>query len=149
KSSVSRAGASPLISSAAPLFHFDERDAWTLAHPPASGLAVWETWGALLHGSRLVLAAPMNGSPAPLVDLLRRERVTVLTLDPSELPALADFSGTAAGIKSLRWLVCSGGEPAPEVLELWLERYGDRRPRVALVTGLGDEGPSVQAVRWP
>ena len=36
-------------------FGFDETDVWTLFHSYAFDFSVWEIWGALLHGGRLVV----------------------------------------------------------------------------------------------
>uniref|UniRef100_UPI00056C35C5 AMP-binding protein n=1 Tax=Streptomyces sp. NRRL B-1347 TaxID=1476877 RepID=UPI00056C35C5 len=36
-------------------FRFGERDVWTLFHSFAFDFSVWEIWGALLHGGRLVV----------------------------------------------------------------------------------------------
>ena len=36
-------------------FGFDERDVWTLFHSYAFDFSVWELWGALLYGGRLVV----------------------------------------------------------------------------------------------
>jgi amino acid adenylation domain-containing protein len=36
-------------------FHFGPRDVWTLFHSYAFDFSVWELWGALLHGGRIVV----------------------------------------------------------------------------------------------
>ena len=57
---------------------------WTLFHSFAFDFSVWEIWGALLHGGRLVVV-PHAVSRAP-TDSWRcwsRERVTVLNQTPS------------------------------------------------------------------
>ena len=36
-------------------FNFDHRDVWTLFHSYAFDFSVWEMWGALLYGGRLVI----------------------------------------------------------------------------------------------
>ena len=36
-------------------FHFGEEDVWTLFHSYAFDFSVWEMWGALLYGGRLVV----------------------------------------------------------------------------------------------
>ena len=44
-----------LFSATEPWFHFDVNDVWTLFHSFAFDFSVWEIWGALLHGGRLVI----------------------------------------------------------------------------------------------
>ena len=44
-----------LFESTRPWFRFDENDTWSLFHSISFDFSVWEIWGALLHGGRLVL----------------------------------------------------------------------------------------------
>src|SRR6185369_693323 len=66
------------------LFRFDARDVWTLFHSFAFDFAVWEIWGALLHGGRLVIVPySVSRSPGEFLRLLAREGVTILNQTPS------------------------------------------------------------------
>ena len=68
-----------LFSATQPWFHFDERDVWTLFHSFAFDFSVWERWGALLHGGRLVVVDRATArSPDAFYELLCRESVSVL-----------------------------------------------------------------------
>ena len=65
-------------------FGFDERDVWTLFHSCAFDFSVWEIWGALAHGGRLVIVAyETSRSPELFLRLLQDEGVTVLNQTPS------------------------------------------------------------------
>ncbi|HKT05813.1 MAG TPA: amino acid adenylation domain-containing protein [Rugosimonospora sp.] len=65
-------------------FAFRADDVWTLFHAYTFDFSVWEMWGALLHGGRLVVVAQhVTRSPADLLDLLVREQVTVLCQTPT------------------------------------------------------------------
>src|SRR5207253_680093 len=60
-------------------FNFDENDVWTLFHSYAFDFSVWEIWGALLYGGRLVVVPYLvSRSPEAFYKLLCREQVTVL-----------------------------------------------------------------------
>src|SRR5258708_12163254 len=64
-------------------FHFSAKDVWTFFHSYAFDFSVWEIWGALLHGGRLVIALKMvTRSPAEFLELLVEQRVTLLNQTP-------------------------------------------------------------------
>lgn len=65
-------------------FRFGAEDVWTLFHSYAFDFSVWEIWGALLHGGRLVVVPhAVSRSPDEFLRLLAQEGVTVLNQTPS------------------------------------------------------------------
>ncbi|MDC8976007.1 AMP-binding protein, partial [Mycobacterium marinum] len=56
---------------------------WTQCHSYAFDYSVWEMWGALLHGGRLVVVPELvTRSAAELLALLVTEGVSVLSQTP-------------------------------------------------------------------
>jgi amino acid adenylation domain-containing protein len=90
-------------------FDFGTEDVWPLFHSHAIDVSVWEIWGALLNGGRLVIVprAAMH-SPADLWRLFERERVTVLNQTPSafyELVRAAEEDRALVEKSCLRYVV--------------------------------------------
>jgi aryl carrier-like protein len=106
-------------------------------------IAVWEIFGPLIAGARLVLAqAGGYEDPGYLVDLLVRERITIAHFVPTWLSVLLETPGLE-GCESLRWLLY-GGEASGASLpgQLW------RRLRVGLQQFYGPTEASINVTCW-
>jgi amino acid adenylation domain-containing protein len=120
-------------------FKFDERDVWTLFHSYAFDFSVWEMWGALLHGGRLVVVAYWVGrSPEAFYNLLLDEEVTVLNQTPSAFRQLAAVEDSPVGVRelSLRWVIFGGEALDFQSLEPWFNHHGDERPQLVNMYGI-------------
>jgi amino acid adenylation domain-containing protein len=120
-------------------FSFDENDVWTLFHSYAFDFSVWEIWGALLYGGRLVVVPYWTSrSVDSFFDLLVAEGATVLNQTPSafrQLIKLIEDSGREPDLQ-LR-LVIFGGEALDlPALKPWFDRYGDERARLVNMYGI-------------
>ncbi|HEY6802402.1 MAG TPA: amino acid adenylation domain-containing protein [Pyrinomonadaceae bacterium] len=91
-------------------FGFNENDVWTLFHSYAFDFSVWELWGALLYGGRLVVVPYfVSRSPEAFYELLQTQAVTVLNQTPSAFLQLQQVEERAATGTNLR-LIIFGGE---------------------------------------
>ncbi|CAC5343231.1 MULTISPECIES: non-ribosomal peptide synthetase [Planktothrix] len=140
-----------LFAATDPWYHFNSQDVWTLFHSYAFDFSVWEIWGALLYGGRLVIVPYLiSRSPELFWELLCQEKVTILNQTPTAFRSLIQVEkappnppctgglggrGTEDDLK-LR-LVIFGGE-ALEIngLQPWFERYGDQHPQLVNMYGI-------------
>jgi amino acid adenylation domain-containing protein/non-ribosomal peptide synthase protein (TIGR01720 family) len=127
-----------LMDATDPWFRFGPADAWTLFHSYAFDFSVWELWGALLYGGRLVLVPYwVSRSPEAFAELLYREQVTVLNQTPSAFRQLMQviLEGESRGL-ALRYVIFGGEALDLQALRPWFERFGDRPPRLINMYGI-------------
>jgi len=120
-------------------FGFGADDVWTLFHSFAFDFSVWEIFGALLYGGRLVIVPQtVSRSPEAFYQLLCKERVTVLNQTPSAFRSLMQVAcaPTAAAEHSLRHVVFGGEALEVKALRPWFERFGDQAPRLINMYGI-------------
>jgi amino acid adenylation domain-containing protein len=120
-------------------FRFGPDDVWTLFHSFAFDFSVWELWGALLYGGRLVIVPyTTSRSPQDFYRLLRDHRVTVLNQTPSAFRQLirAEETVGTAGDLALRLVIFGGESLDVQALRPWFERHGDESPRLVNMYGI-------------
>ncbi|PJN21420.1 non-ribosomal peptide synthetase [Kitasatospora sp. CB02891] len=122
------------------VFSFSADDVWTLFHSYSFDFSVWELWGALLHGGRLVVVDhETSRAPGRFLELLARERVTVLNQTPSAFYQLmqADAEAPETGRRLALRTVVFGGEALEHArLAAWYERHPQDAPRLVNMYGI-------------
>jgi amino acid adenylation domain-containing protein len=119
-------------------FGFNERDVWTLFHSYAFDFSVWELWGALRYGGRVVIVPHLTArSPREFYRLLCREGVTVLNQTPSAFRQLMDAERQCQDREHALRVVVFGGEALePRTLKPWVERHGVEQPQLVNMYGI-------------
>ncbi|MFW6012301.1 MAG: amino acid adenylation domain-containing protein [bacterium] len=149
---VTHGNATRLLDATEQRFGFGPADAWTLFHSPAFDFSVWEIWGALATGGRLVVVPHwVSRDPRAFRRLLAAERITVLNQTPSAFRQLlwAELEGdlaedssllaptrSGAGDLALHRVILGGEALDPATPAPWIERYGDRRPTLINMYGI-------------
>jgi amino acid adenylation domain-containing protein len=127
-----------LLSQTEPWFHFDASDVWTMFHSIAFDFSVWEIWGCLLTGGRLVIVPfVVSRSPMDFYDLLSSEKVTVLNQTPSAFSMLVQVEENTAPLPLyLRYVIFGGEALQYRKLAPWFQRHGDTNPQLINMYGI-------------
>ncbi|MEU2574906.1 amino acid adenylation domain-containing protein [Streptomyces anulatus] len=143
---VPHASVTALVDAVRDDFALSPDDAWTCFHSAAFDFSVWEIWGALLTGGRLVVVDHWTSrQPEDFYALLVRERVSVLSQTPSAFTQLAAADRTGGGLPALR-LVVLGGEPLDaRPLLGWFDRHPEDRCRLVNMYGITETTVHVTA----
>lgn len=122
-------------------FSFDQYDVWTLFHSYSFDFSVWEIFGALLHGGKLVVVPyEISRSPEDFRKLLKERKVTVLNQTPSAFNQLSLVEMTNFDeddrLKNLRYVIFGGEALNFATLSGWVSKYGDSKPDLVNMYGI-------------
>ncbi|WP_035559561.1 non-ribosomal peptide synthetase [Burkholderia sp. 9120] len=135
---ITHANVARLFAATDAWYGFGPTDVWPLFHAYAFDVSVWELFGCLTHGGRLVIVPYWTArDPSACHRLLRDECVTVLNQTPSAfMPLMHVDLESDTPLHTLHTVIFAGEKLEPASLHAWLERGGARAPRVVNMYGI-------------
>ncbi|MGW5525070.1 non-ribosomal peptide synthase/polyketide synthase, partial [Gordonia sp. NPDC003950] len=126
-----------LLDTAAGDFEFRHDDVWTMFHSYAFDFSVWELFGPLVTGARVVVVdRDLARDPQGFAGLLAAEEVTVLSQTPSAFYQFAEAVRRRAIRLSLRYIVFGGEELSFEQVRRWFDDHPDDSARLINMYGI-------------
>ncbi|WP_443667744.1 amino acid adenylation domain-containing protein, partial [Gordonia paraffinivorans] len=126
-----------LMDAAGGEFEFSAADVWTMFHSYAFDFSVWEMWGPLLSGARLVVVdRELARDPRAFVDVLVDEGVTVLSQTPSAFYQLIDARRGDERPLALRYVVFGGEALSFDQVRRWYDENPSQTARLVNMYGI-------------
>ena len=118
-----------------PLFDFNETDVWTMFHSYSFDFSVWEMYGALFYGGKVIVVPKIIAQNTPaFLELLKNRAVTVLNQTPSAFYNLIECEklDDTKDLK-IRYVIFGGEALNPFMLSGWYKKY----PSIKLINMYG------------
>ncbi len=136
---VNHANLANLFSQSSKLFDFNSNDCWLLYHSYSFDFSIWEIFGALLHGSKLVIPSKITiQSPDHLYQLIIDKNITILNQTPT---AFSIFSQQAIKqryekVLPLRYIIFGGEAINNQVILNWFNYFSSQIPYLVNMYGI-------------
>ncbi|MEN8651488.1 amino acid adenylation domain-containing protein [Streptomyces sp. 21So2-11] len=127
-----------LLANTRPDMDFGPHDVWVQFHSFSFDFAVWELWGALVHGGELLVPEyGLTRSPVDFHRLVRERSVTVLNQTPSAFYQFIEADRHAGEpVTALRRIIFGGEALDLGKLRGWVERHGTGSPELVNMYGI-------------
>jgi len=126
-----------LFETTASWYHFDQHDTWCLFHSFAFDFSVWELWGALRHGGKLILVPHhMARSPQEFHRLVCEQGITVLNQTPSAFKTFIASQAQSELCDQLRYVIFGGEALELAILQRWYATHAENAPQLVNMYGV-------------
>lgn len=111
------------------LFDFNDNDIWTMFHSFCFDFSVWEMYGALLYGGKLVIVSKIIAQDTRrFLKLLKKENITILNQVPSTfLNLIYEEIKLEKKELKIRYVIFGGEALKPIILKQWVKKYPETR----------------------
>ena len=116
-----------IFDSSSKLFKFNQTDTWILHHSLTDYLSIWEIWGALLFGGKLVLASSEEAKdPMKFYSIVNYYKITILNQTSYEFANFQLININAKNIlSSIKYIILEGEKLPITMLKPWFEKYSN------------------------
>ncbi|WP_346428425.1 amino acid adenylation domain-containing protein [Pseudoalteromonas rubra] len=127
-----------LFASAAEDFSFSNQDTWCLFHSYAFDFSVWEIWGALIHGGKLLIPTHhQTRDTAAFVELCQQHQLSVLNQTPSAFGVFAEHVvAHEISLPALRYVVFGGEALQTQHLQSWCQHPANAQAELINMYGI-------------
>ncbi|RZM73098.1 hypothetical protein C3B51_21300, partial [Pseudoalteromonas rubra] len=127
-----------LFASAAEDFSFSNQDTWCLFHSYAFDFSVWEIWGALSQGGKLLIPThQQTRDTAAFVELCQQHQLSVLNQTPSAFGVFAEYVVTHdISLPALRYVVFGGEALQTQHLQSWCQHPANAQAELINMYGI-------------
>lgn len=118
------------------IYNFDRNDVWILFHSYIFDFSVWEMWGALFYGGKLVIPTEeQTKDPHMLYMLCYQEQATVFNQTPHALYQFIDVAIHKEKLP-LKYILFGAETVNTKRLKPWTQYYGFQQPKLSHVYGI-------------
>jgi amino acid adenylation domain-containing protein len=134
---IEHVNATRLFDSARESIKFNVDDVWAMFHSFAFDFSVWEMFGALTQGGKLIVVSYLVSRSTPdFYNLLVKEKVTVLNQTPSAFSNVINEDLRQNNLLKLRYVIFGGEALSFEILKPWVVKNADEKPDLINMYGI-------------